>query len=391
MLSKKINKILMESLWIKEMFEEGRKQTEIFGEDKVFDFSMGNPVDEPPKEVIESLIKHASEKGIHRYMDFAGYPEVRERIAQSLQKNSGVGLSAHNIVMTVGAGGGLNVVLKAILNQGDEVIVFAPYFPDYYYYIDNHGGNAVVVPPDITTFEPCIDSLERAITAKTKALIINTPNNPTGVIYNEKKLLIIKEIINKKEQEYGTTIFLISDQPYHTIIFDEIEIPNILSIFENGIIVDSFSKSLALAGERIGYIAASSNIRDINLLMTALSFCNRTLGFVNAPGLFQKVVGDSLDVKVDIKNYQIKRDFLYENLIRLGYQCVMPKGAFYLFPRAPIEDDFRFVKKAITSNLIVLPGSGFGCSGYFRIAYSVKMDTIINSIPIFEKMMNEFK
>jgi Aspartate/tyrosine/aromatic aminotransferase len=392
MFSEKIVNNLSRSSWIRAMFEEGAKLAEKYGADNVYDFSLGNPYAEPPKEVTESLKKYIlnDEKGIHRYMNNAGYPEVRGKIAESLQRESGVQLSVDNIVMTVGAAGGLNVVLKAILNDDEEVIVFAPYFVEYNFYADNHGGKTVVVPPDVTTFEPDLIAFEESITPKTKALIINNPNNPTGVIYSEEKLKSIAEIIVKKEKEYGTTIFVLSDQPYSEIIYDGAKVPSMLAIFNNAIIVNSFSKSLGLAGERIGYIAASSRIKDIDVLMNALTFCNRTLGFVNAPGLFQKVVSDSLGAKVETEEYKKRRDFLYENLTRLGFECVKPQGAFYLFPKAFIEDDVEFVKRAIKYNLLLVPGSGFGCPGYFRISYCVKFDMIEKSISAFEKLAKEF-
>lgn len=393
MLSQKIVNNLSHSSWIRLMFEEGSRLAEKYGADKVYDYSIGNPYAEPPKEVIESLKKHVSgdEKGIHRYMSNAGYPEVREKIAKVLEEESKIQLSANNIVMTVGAAGGLNVVLKALLNPMEEVIVFAPYFVEYNFYIDNNGGRTVLVEPDSATFEPDLEAFEKSITAKTKAIIINNPNNPTGVVYSEETLKGIEKILEAKEKEYGSTIFIVSDQPYCEIVYDNIKIPNILSIFKNAIIVNSFSKSLGLAGERIGYIAASSRIQDIDLLMNALSFCNRTLGFVNAPGLFQKVVGDAINAKVDIKAYEKRRNFLYENLTRLGFQCVKPQGAFYLFPKALINDDVEFVKKAMKYNLLLVPGSGFGCPGYFRISYCVEFDMIENSIPAFEKLVQEFK
>lgn len=392
MFSEKIVSNLQNSSWIRAMFEEGTRLAKIHGADKVYDFSLGNPFDEPPQKVIEAMKKYVSGeiKGVHRYMSNAGYPEVRAKIAQSLQQESGIELSSDNIVMTVGAAGGLNVVLKSILNPGEEVIILAPYFMEYNNYVDNHGGKVVIVPPDTSTFEPDLNALEQRITAKTKAMIINTPNNPTGVVYSTEILNHLAEILTRKEKEYGTSIYVLSDQPYAEIIFDSVKMPSLLSIFANGIIVNSFSKSLGLAGERIGYIAASSRIKDVDVLINALGFCNRTLGFVNAPGLFQKVVGDSLDAKVDIEDYREKRDYLYENLTRIGFECVKPQGAFYLFPKALIDDDVKFVKSAVNYNVLLVPGSGFSCPGFFRISYCVSMNTIVNSIPAFEKLAKEF-
>ncbi|WMJ79243.1 pyridoxal phosphate-dependent aminotransferase [Clostridium sp. MB40-C1] len=393
MFSKKITNNLKRSSWIRAMFEEGVKLAEKYGVDKVYDYSLGNPYAEPPKEVKEALKKYilSDEKGIHKYMNNAGFGDTRQKIAKHLEKESGISLSSKNVVMTVGAAGGLNVVLKSLLNQGDEVIVFAPYFVEYDFYVDNHGGKTIVVPPDVSNFEPDLNKFEKSITSMTKAIIINTPNNPTGVIYSQEKLEKINDIIKRKEELYGTTIFVISDEPYSEIIYDGLKLPSILSIFDNAIIINSFSKSLGLAGERIGYIAASRRIKDIDILMEALSFCNRTLGFVNAPALFQKVVGDSLNAKVDIEEYKKRRDFLYENLTRIGFECIKPQGAFYLFPKALIEDDVEFAKKALKYNLLIVPGSGFGCPGYFRLSYCVKWDTIEKSIQAFEKLAEEFK
>lgn len=391
--SLKVTENLKNASWIRAMFEEGERLAKLYGRENVYDFSLGNPFSEPPTEVTVALKKYVSGdiKGIHKYMNNAGYPDVREKIAAMLQKESQIALSLDNIVMTVGAAGGLNVVLKALLNPGDEVIIFAPYFVEYLFYTDNHGGKTVAVPPDPQTLEPNLSALETSITANTKAIIINTPNNPSGVVYSEEKLWSIKKIINEKEREFGTTIYIISDQPYDRIVYDGIQVPSILSVFENSIIVNSFSKSLGLAGERIGYIATSSRINDVDTLNIALAFCNRTLGFVNAPGLFQKVVGETLDMKTDSVDYQKKRDYLYHHLTRLGFECVKPQGAFYLFPKTLIPDDIAFIKHAVKYNLLLVPGTGFGCPGHTRISYCVSMDTIVNSIPAFEKLAAEYR
>jgi aspartate aminotransferase len=393
MFSEKIVKNLEKSSWIRAMFEEGNRLAKIYGADKVYDFSLGNPFGEPPVEVQESLKKHilSGELGIHKYMSNAGYPEVCEKIAKNLEKESNVSLTSENVVMTVGAAGGLNVVFKSILNEGEEVIVFAPYFVEYNSYVDNAGGKIIVIPADTSTFEPNLSELKKAITRNTKAILINSPNNPTGVIYSKENLKEMSKIIEAKEKELGTTIFLISDEPYNKIVYDGVKIPAVLSIFKNTIIVNSFSKSLGLAGERIGYIAASSKIENVDTLMKALAYCNRTLGFVNAPGLFQKVVADCLDAEIDVEDYKAKRDFLYDNLTRLGFECIKPQGAFYLFPKALISDEIEFTKIATKYNLLLVPGSGFGCPGYFRMSYCVKFDMIKNSIAAFEELVKEFK
>lgn len=393
MFSEKVVDSLGKSSWIRLMFEKGAELVKKHGADNVYDYSLGNPYGEPPVEVLDSLKKYISgdEQGLHKYMNNAGYPEVREKIAKSLERESGVSLSSANVIMTVGAAGGLNVVLKSLLNPGEEVIVFAPYFVEYNFYADNHGGKTVVVPPNTSTFEPNLEAFEKSITPKTKAMVINNPNNPSGAVYSEETLRDMNDILIKKEKEYGSTIFIISDEPYNKIVYDNAKLPNIFSIFKNAIIVNSFSKSLSLAGERIGYIAASSRIENIDILVNALTFCNRTLGFVNAPGLFQKVVADALEAKVDISGYEQRRNFLYENLTRLGFECIKPQGAFYLFPKALMDDDVEFVNRALKYNLLLVPGSGFGCPGYFRMSYCVDFDMIERSIPAFEKLAEEFK
>lgn len=393
MFSQKIVDNLSKSSWIRLMFEKGNELSKKYGAESVYDYSLGNPYGEPPIEVLDSLKTHilSDEKGLHKYMNNAGYPEAREKIAKALEKESGIELSMDNVIMTVGAAGGLNVVLKSLLNPNEEVIVFAPYFVEYNSYVDNHGGKTVVVPPNTLNFEPNLEAFQKSINKKTKAIIINNPNNPTGVIYSEEMLKKMGNILTKKEKEYGITIFVISDEPYNKIIYDGTKVPNILSIFKNAIIVNSFSKSLGLAGERIGYIAASSRIENADILLSALTYCNRTLGFVNAPGLFQKVVSDALNAKVDISGYEKNRNFLYENLTRLGFKCVKPQGAFYFFPKALIEDDIEFVNRAVKYNLLLVPGSGFGCPGYFRMSYCVDFNMIERSIPAFEKLAKEFK
>lgn len=393
MFSQKIVKNLENSSWIRAMFEEGNRLAKIYGRENVYDFSLGNPFGEPPAEVQESLRKHllSGELGIHKYMSNSGYPDVCEKIAKKLEKESGVSLNCENVIMTVGAAGGLNVVLKALLNEGEEVIAFAPYFVEYNSYVDNNGGRIVVVPADTSTFQPNLERFKELITPRTKAVIINSPNNPSGVVYSEESLKNMSEILEAKEHEYGNEIYVISDEPYNKIVYDGIKLPAVLSIFKNAIIVNSFSKSLALAGERIGYIAASSNVDDSSTLTKALAYCNRILGFVNAPGLFQRVIADCLDVKTDVEDYKAKRDFLYDNLIRLGFECIKPQGAFYLFPKALIPDEVEFAKAATKYNLLLVPGSGFGCPGHVRISYCVNFDMIKRSMPAFEKLAAEFK
>lgn len=392
MLSKDIHDKIAKSSWIRAMFEEGEKLRKLYGPEKVYDFSLGNPDYEPPVEVQQSLEKHVLAKttGLHRYMNNAGYTDVREKIAGKLAKETGLPLNGSHIIMTCGAAGGLNVVLKSILDPGDEVVVLAPYFVEYHFYIQNHGGQTVVVQTD-EEFQPSAEALEKHITAKCKAIIINNPNNPTGVVYSEEKLAQVAELVARKEKEFGTEILVISDEPYSKIVYDGVKVPSLLNIFKNAVIVNSYSKSLALPGERIGYIAVNPQIADTDLFVNGLVFANRTLGFVNAPSLFQKVIADALDVAVDNEEYTRRRNFLYENLIDLGYSCVKPQGAFYLFPKSLIPDDVEFTKRALKYNLLIVPGTGFNRPGHFRLSYSVTFDTIKNSIPAFKALAAEFK
>jgi aspartate aminotransferase len=393
MFSDKVVKNLGKSSWIRAMFEEGEKLRKIYGSEKVYDFSIGNPEGEPPKGVKEALktIVIEDRPGIHRYMSNAGFTDVREKIAGMIKAETAVDVPAGNIIMTCGAAGGLNVALKAILNPQDEVIVLAPYFVEYLFYIDNHGGSPVVVPTNSKTFEPDTEILDKYITPRTKAIIINSPNNPTGVIYSEETLTKLSNFLEKKEKEYGTNIYVISDEPYAKIIYDDAKVPSVLKIFKNSIVVNSFSKSLAIPGERIGYIAVNNSIDNAEVLVNAMVFCNRTLGYVNAPALMQKVIGEASIEDVDVRGYKEKRDILYNHLTKIGFSCIKPQGAFYLFPKAFIEDDVEFVREAVKFNILLVPGQGFGMPGYFRMSYSVDKKTIINSLPAFEELAKKFR
>lgn len=392
MLSQNIYDKIAKSSWIRAMFEEGEKLRKIHGADKVYDFSLGNPDYEPPDEVKASLKRYANggDLGLHRYMSNAGYSDVREKIALKVSAESNISLTQNHIIMTSGAAGGLNVVLKTILNPGDEVIVLAPFFVEYLFYIENHGGKPVVVQTDTRTFEPSLKALEKSITPKCKAIILNSPNNPTGVIYSQETLKKLASLLESKEKEYCSKILVISDEPYSKIVYENTQVPQILSLFKHSVLVNSYSKSLAIPGERIGYIAVNPSIEDVGLFTNGLIFAHRTLGFVNAPALFQKIVGDSLDAAVKTEEYQKRRDYLYNQLTELGYSCVKPQGAFYLFPQSLIPDDIEFTKRALKYNLLLVPGSGFGCPGHFRIAYCVNFQTIKNAIPAFKSLASEF-
>lgn len=392
MFNEKIVASLSKSSMIRAMFEEGARLKKLYGEENVYDFSLGNPEIEPPKEVLDSLkgYVNSNEPNLHKYMNNAGFPDVREKVAKYMTKKTGVELTQNNIIMVCGAAAGLNVVLKSLLNPGEKVIVLAPFFVEYLSYIDNAGGTPVIVNTAKDTFLIDEVAVEKAITDKTKAIILNSPNNPTGVIYSRENLEKLREVLERKEKELGTNIFIISDEPYTSLVYDGAEVPEVLSIFPKSISINSFSKSLALPGERIGYIAASSRIPDVETLISVMVTLNRTLGFVNAPSLFQKVVADNLETAVGIDNYRKKRDILYNHLTGIGFKCVKPQGTFYLFMKSPIEDDKEFCKTATKYNLLLVPGSGFGCPGYVRIAFCTDMTVIENSLQAFTKLAGEY-
>lgn len=393
MIADRIATKMADSSWIRAMFEEGEKLRKQYGADRIYDFSLGNPDLEPPKATTDALkaLVNSNKPNLHKYMNNAGYTDVRTRIANQIHLENRVLLTEKHIIMTCGAAGGLNVVLKTILNPDEEVLIFSPYFPEYLSYIDNHGGKTIISPCSLETFEPNLKDMETRITPATKAILLNSPNNPTGVIYSEFTLKKMAELIHKKEKEFSTKILVISDEPYTRLVYDGESIPSILQIFANSVVVNSYSKSLALPGERIGYIAVNPSTADVQRLINGLTFSNRILGFVNAPGLFQRVIAQSLDAKMNIEVYKQRRDFLYHHLTRLGFSCILPKGAFYLFPKALIEDDIAFVNHALKYNLLLVPGTGFGCPGYIRISYSVSMETIQNSIPAFEALAETFQ
>ena len=388
--SNKIRGLLEQGSWIRRMFEEGIELKQKFGEDNVFDLSLGNPILEPPDEFFAELrrIVEDPSPGMHRYMPNAGYPETRAAVAAQLAEETGLGFTAEELVMTCGAGGALNVVLKTLLDPGDEVVIFAPYFVEYFFYADNHGGTCKVVPP-VEEFLPDMDALAETIGERTRVVLINSPNNPTGVLYSEETLARIGEIIREKEREFGTEIFLVSDEPYRRLLFDGLEYPHIFHHHVRSIVATSHSKDLALPGERIGYIAVHPDYEDGVELMDGLVFCNRTLGFVNAPALMQHIVAKLQSATVDIGEYQSKRDFMYDSLTEIGYDVVKPQGAFYMFPRSPIEDDVEFVAELQKRNVLVVPGRGFGMSGYFRISFCVTDATLSGSIPGFREAFEQ--
>lgn len=389
MISEKMKSLTSNSSAIRAMFEEGKKLASIYGAENVFDFSIGNPNVEPPakvKEAINEILSTESPNLVHGYMANSGYEDVRDAISKFINKKNNLNLTLDNIIMTCGAAGGLNIILKTLLNPGDEVITFSPFFGEYKNYVENFDGKLVTVATNTETFEPDLEALSNAITARTKALIINNPNNPTGVVYSSKVISDIADILYKKQAEFNTSIYLISDEPYRELVYDDIEVPCLLKYYKNTFIGYSYSKSLSLPGERIGYVVSGSDMDDLDDIMNGLNVANRILGFVNAPSLFQRVIAKTLDSKVDVGIYKKNRDLLYNHLIELGFTCVKPQGAFYLFPKSPIADDKKFCADAKKFNLLIVPGSSFGCPGFVRLSYCVSYDTIKNSLPAFNKL-----
>ena len=382
--SERVRRFMEQGSWIRRMFEEGMVLKRRHGAENVFDLSLGNPVMEPPAEFFEELRRIANNPspGMHRYMPNAGYAETRGAVAEQLVRETGLAFTADEVLMTCGAGGALNVVLKSLLDPGDEVVIFAPYFVEYMFYADNHGGSCRSVPPD-DRYYPDLEAFEKAITPRTRVVLVSSPNNPTGVLYDSGLLSRLAEIIAAKERQHGTEVFLVSDEPYRKILFDGLTYPHIFHHHARSIVATSHSKDLALPGERIGYVAVHPEYEGRAELMDALNFCNRTLGFVNAPALMQHIVKSLQSVTVDVSEYQAKRDFLYERLTAMGYETVRPQGAFYMFPRSPIEDDAAFVEELKKHLVLVVPGRGFGLAGHFRISYCVDDRTLEGSMDGF--------
>ena len=390
-ISNKVRGFVEQGGWIRRMFEAGVNLKAQYGEDNVFDLSLGNPVVEPPQEFHQELLRLAQHpiKGMHRYMVNAGYPETRKAVADSLAAETGLPFDAGHIVMTCGAAAALNVVLKTILNPGQEVIILSPYFVEYVYYVDNHGGEAVTVATD-SDFQPDLEAIEAAITPDTRALILNSPNNPSGVVYPAEKLRGLGDLLSRKQAEHGVEIFIISDEPYRRIIYDGITYPQVFPHYQNTVVVNSHAKDLALPGERIGYVAINPEYPGAEELANGLTFCNRILGFVNAPALMQHLVRSLQGVSVDAGDYQRKRDYLYAHLTELGYSVTKPQGAFYFFPQSPVADDVAFVDALQEWNVLTVPGRGFGTPGYFRISYCVEDRVLEGAMEGFARAAERF-
>lgn len=389
MISNSMKSLVSNSSTIRAMFEEGKRLSSIYGEENVFDYSIGNPNVEPPeniKKAITEILNEETPNFVHGYMNNSGYEDVRDAISTFLNEKNDLTLSKDNIVMTCGAAGGLNIILKSILNPGDEVITFTPYFGEYGNYVKNFDGKLITSPTNTDTFEPDLEALSKIINNKTKALILNNPNNPTGVIYSKKTIQALADLLNEKQKELNITIYLISDEPYREIVYDDAQVPCLLKYYNNTFIGYSYSKSLSLPGERIGYVVISSLMEDFEEMTSALNIANRILGFVNAPSLFQRVIGKTLGSEVDVNIYKKNRDLLYNHLTSLSFTCVKPQGAFYLFPKTPIEDDKKFCEDAKQFNLLLVPGSAFGCPGHVRLAYCISYEKIRNSLQSFDKL-----
>jgi len=390
--AKKMLSSLEKSSWIRQMFEEGARRKKIYGAENVFDFSLGNPNLEPPlkfKEVLREMVQNPRPMQ-HAYMPNAGLPSTREAVARYLKEEYSLEFTMDDILMTCGAGGALNVIFKAILDPGDKVIFPAPYFVEYSFYVDNHGGIPVPVQTD-QEFLLDLNKIEDAIDENTKAILLNSPNNPTGRVYPETQIQALGNILREKSKKYGRTIYLISDEPYRKLVYDNIKVPNIFSAYENTIVATSFSKDLSIPGERIGYLAVNPNIESKQTLVATLVLANRILGYVNAPALMQWIVPELLRESVDVSIYKRKRDVLAKVLLEFGYELSIPEGAFYLFPKSPISDDIQFVRLLQEENILVVPGSGFGGPGYFRMAYCVDDRTIEGSLPGFKKVIQKIR
>jgi len=386
----KIAACIERSSWIRKMFEEGDRLRAELGAENVFDFTLGNPAVEPPEKLHCELLKLAQSPlpGMHRYMNNAGYDETRAAVATRLVRVSGKPVTGKQVIMTCGAGGALNVVLKTILNPGEEVIILTPFFVEYKFYIDNHGGVPVEVKTDFATFQLDLAAIEAAIGTKTRAIIINSPNNPTGVIYPAETLAALGALLERKQKELGRDIVVISDEPYARLSYGMV-VPPVFASIRNSVIVTSHSKDLALPGERIGYLAANPEMTGVDQFMEGAVFSNRVLGFVNAPALMQRLVCTLQDESVDIAAYQDKRDRLYDHLTKIGFTTVKPDGGFYFFPRSPLADDIAFVRAAQKHGLLLVPGSGFGAPGFFRIAYCIDDAVIDRSFPAWTALAKE--
>lgn len=387
--AKKMRDFAEKSSWIRKMFEEGARMKAQYGQENVFDFSLGNP-DVPPPAKFSEVLKELAEEdkpGVHAYMPNGGYPYVRDALARTLSAEQNVNLDQGDILMTCGAAGGLNVVMKSLLDPGDEVVILSPFFVEYNFYVDNHGGVTKIVSTD-EEFNLDIPAIEAALTEKTKAVLINSPNNPTGQVYSAESLQLLGQTLDEAGKKLCTTIFLISDEPYRKIVYDDFVVPSVMETTTNSIVVSSYSKDLSLPGERIGYLAVHPEMKEKNSLLDAMTLANRILGFVNAPALMQRVVEQLQDVSVDSSVYARRRKLFCEVLDGAGFEYVKPKGAFYLFPKTPI-DDVAFCSILQEEKILAVPGRGFGAPGYIRLAFCVDDEVIVRSAEGFKRAMTK--
>jgi len=393
MISDKMIELTHSSSVIRAMFEEGNRLTTLHGRENVFDFSIGNPSIPPPDAVREAIIDIATNVEplkLHGYMTNAGHPEVRKAIADSLNTKYETSFDENNIVMSSGAAGGMNVVFKALLNPGDEVIIISPFFLEYTNYVTNYDGVPVIVPANPENFYPDVDAICDAITPKTKVVVLNNPNNPTGVVYSEEVILQLTKLLEEKSRKIDSPIYLLSDEPYREIVYEGAKVPFLTKYYKNTIVCYSWSKSLSLPGQRIGYVIIPNEADSHHLIFDAVCIATRILGYMNASALIQRVVAKCLEEESNIAAYDANRKLLYDNLASLGFDIVFPEGTFYMWMKTPV-DDKEFVNKAKDFNILIVPGSGFFCSGYARIAYCVAFDTIERSLPAFKKLANEYK
>lgn len=385
-IAEKINGYMEKSSWIRRMFEQGLELKSRLGADNVFDFSLGNPNVEPPDQVRQALLEviQDTKPGQHAYMPNAGYRETREAVARFLSQEHGMEILWEQVVMTCGAGGALNVSLRTLLDPGDEVIVLAPYFVEYFFYIDNHNGIGKLAKTN-EDFTLNIKEISSALSLKSKAIILNSPNNPTGRVYDAESLRKLGEVLQDFKQKYNRTVYLLSDEPYSKLVYDGIKVPSIFMAYPYSLIITSYSKDLSLPGERIGFVAANPRMENWRQVLDGLTFCNRILGFVNAPAIMQRILPRLQGVSVDVGIYRRKRDLLCQGLAEIGYQFVNPQGAFYLFPKSPQADDVAFVQTLLEENILAVPGTGFGAPGYFRLAYCVEDKVIKKSLEGFRR------
>lgn len=393
MINRKMYELGSKRSVIREIFEYSKRRAAEIGGENVFDFSLGNPSVEPPHEIgetIRGLLENENSVALHGYTSAQGDAGTRAAVADYINKRYSVGISPDGIYMTCGAAASLTITLRAIMNPGDECIVFAPFFTEYRVFIENAGGVIVVSEPEKKSFQIDVSDFEKRINENTKAVIINSPNNPSGVVYSEKTVKAVCEVLRKKEAEYQHPIYLIADEPYRELVFDGIDVPYLMNYYDDTVVCYSYSKALSLPGERIGYIAVSPKMQNSREVYLAVCGAGRSLGYVCAPSLFQQVIKKCSEAKVDVNIYKENRDILYKGLTECGYECVSPDGAFYLFVKALEDDAYKFCEQAKKKEVLVVPCDDFGVPGYFRVAYCVDKERIVRALPAFRAIAEEY-